>query len=157
MLVKASSMQIYFREALDASLRQSSITVTETAQVYVVHLLHEFSRSEVAFAGTDYGEKVTVAAMLGRGLAAETPEALSIYRHLGDTCLYLLGFFRESAINRLVSQSYYKDMGAQAYLQAATLARSQNSALFYELSERFNDIVILVENIANYKNNSDSH
>src|SRR5437879_80600 len=118
MLVKAHSMQAYFREALDASLRQSSINVTEMAQVYVVHFLNDFSRSEVAFAGTDYGEKISVVHMLERGLVAENSEALQIYKHLGDTCLYTLGFFREAAIKRLASQRYYYDMGAQAYRQA---------------------------------------
>jgi len=155
MLVKTSSMQAYFREALNASLRRSSISVTETAQIYVVHLLNEFSRSEVAFAGTDYGEKITVAHMLERGLLADTPEALQIYKHLGDTCLYMLGFFQESAMRRLASERYYKDMGAQAYLQTATLARPSSAPLFYELSERFNDIVILLEYISKYNNLED--
>lgn len=155
MLVKANSMQAYFREALDASLRQSNIFVTETAQVYVVHLLNEFSRSEVAFAGTDYGEKISVVHMLERGLLAENPEALQIYRHLGDTCLYTLGFFREAAIKRLASQRYYIDMGAQAYGQAASLAKPHNAALFCELSNRFNDIVVLIEYISKYKISGD--
>jgi len=157
MLVKAHSMQAYFREALDASLRQSSISVTEMAQVYVVHLLNEFSRSEIAFAGTDYGEKISVAHMLERGLVAENPEALQIYRHLGDTCLYTLGFFSEAAVKRLASQRYYKDMGAQAYGQAASLAKPHNAALFSELSVRFNDIVILIEHISKYKNHEESN
>ena len=157
MLVKANSMQAYFREALDASLRLSNISVTETAQVCVVHLLHEFSRSEVAFAGTDYGEKISVAHMLERGLLAQNPEALQIYRHLGDTCLYTLGFFREAAIKRLSSQRYYNDMGAQAYAQASILAKPHNAALFSELSSRFNDMVILIEYIAKYKNQEKSN
>lgn len=157
MLVKANSMQVYFREALEASVRCSSIKVTQTAQAYMVQLLHEFSRSEVAFAGTDYGEKIVLAHMLERGLLAESQEALKIYRHLGDTCLYLLGFFRESALERVVSQRYYNDMGAQAYWQAANLARSHYSSLFYELSERFNDMVILLENVAKYKNLSENN
>lgn len=157
MLVEANSMQVYFREALEASVRCSSISVTQTAQAYMVQLLQEFSRSEVAFAGVDYGEKIILAHMLERGLLAEDQEALKIYRHLGDTCLYVLGFFRESAIQRLVSHQYYKDMGAQAYWQAASLARSQYAILFYELSERFNDMVILLENVAKYKNSSDNN
>jgi hypothetical protein len=154
MLVKARSTQSYFREALDASLRKSSIIVTETAQVYVVHLLHDFSRSEVAFAGTDYGEKVSVALMLERGLTADNTEALKIYKHLGDTCLYTLGFFGEAAKKRLSSLRYYKDMGSQAYGHAASLARPHHAPLFNELAERFNDMVVLVEYIANYKNSS---
>ncbi len=154
MLVTTNSMQAYFREALDAAIRTSNIRVTESAQAYVVHLLNEFSRSETAFAGTDYGAKVNMAQLLERALLAEDSEAQRIFRHLGDTSLYLLGFFRESTLQRIVSQSYYRDMGSQAYLHASSLARAHTAhtaALFYELSERFNDMVIVIENIAQYQ------
>lgn len=159
MLLLTSSMQAYFREALDAALRKANIHVTETAQVYVVHLLNEFCRSEAVFAGTDYGENISMALMFDRAMSADQQEALKIYRHVGDTSLYMLGFFRESALKRIVSHNYYKEMGAQAYLHASSLSRSHainQSALFYELYERFNDMVIIVENVANYKKNTDS-
>lgn len=160
MLLLTRSMQAYFREALDAAMRKANIQVTETAQVYMVHLLNEFSRSEAVFAGTDYGENINLALMLDRAMSADQQEALKIYRHLGDTSLYMLGFFRESAVKRIVSQSYYKEMGAQAYLHASSLARahaSNRAALFYELYERFNDMVLVVENVAKYKQANDGN
>lgn len=154
MLVLAHSMQAYFREALVAALRKSNITVTESAQVYVVHLLNEFSRSEKAFAGVNYGEKVIMAHLFERAHASEDREALQIYRHLGDTSLYLLGFFKEASARRIVSVTYYKDMGSVAYAYASDLSRAYavgNAALFQELSERFGDMVTVLENIANYR------
>lgn len=160
MLLLTNSMQAYFREALDAAMRKANIRVTETAQVYVVHLLNEFSRSEVVFAGLDYGEKISMAHMLERAMSADQQESLQIYRHLGDTSLYMLGFFKESAVKRIVSQSYYKEMGAQAYLHASSLSRahaSHRAALFYELYERFNDVVEVVENVAKYKQLNDDN
>lgn len=160
MLLVANSMQAYFREALDAAMRKANISVTENAQVYMVHLLNEFSRTEVVFAGTDYGEKITMALMLERAMLADNLEALKIFRHLGDTSLYFLGFFRESAQRSIVPQSYYKEMGAQAYLHAAGLSRAHaahRAALFYELYERFNDMVLVMENIAKYKQTSNEN
>ena len=159
MLVTANNMQAYFREALEVAIRTSKIRVTESAQAYVVHLLNEFSRSETAFAGTDYGSKLNMALMLERAMMAES-EAQRIFRHLGDSSLYLLGFFKESTLQRIVSQSYYRDMGSQAYLHASSLARAHTAhtaALFYELSERFNDMVIVIENIARYQKNSEEN
>lgn len=153
MLVLANSMQAYFREALDAAIRTSNVVVTEHAQVYVVHLLNEFSRSEKAFAGVDHGEKPIMAHMLERAYEAESREALRIFRHLGDTSLYLLGFFKESSKNRIVSDTYYKDMGAQAYSCASDLSRAyaaQHAAIFQELAENFGDFVRVMENIACY-------
>lgn len=157
MLLLTNSMQAYFREALEAALRKSKIQVTETAQVYMVHLLNEFSRSEVVFSGVDYGENISMALLFDRAMSADAQEALKIYRHLGDTSLYMLGFFRESQVKRIVSQSYYKEMGAQAYLHASSLTRSHAShraALFYELYARFNDMVVVVENVAKYSQNN---
>lgn len=158
MLVLARSMQAYFREALDAAMRTSNISLTESAQVYVVHLLNEFSRSEKAFAGVSYGEKVVMAQLLERAYASEQREALHIYRHLGDISLYFLGFFKESSAKRIVPNTYYRDMGSGAYASASTLSRAYDvghAALFQELSERFGDMVIVIENIANYRNNSE--
>ena len=40
MLVLANSTQSYFREALDAALRDSQVCVTESAQIYVVNMLN---------------------------------------------------------------------------------------------------------------------
>jgi hypothetical protein len=156
MLVLANSMQAYFREALDAAMRLSRIRVTESAQVYVVHLLNEFSRSEKAFAGTDYGEKISITQLLERAFGAEEREALRIYRHLGDTSLYLLGFFEGSGIQ----YTFYKDMGITAYAHASGLSRAYaiNSALiFQELSEKFGDFVTVFQRIANYKDHRDEN
>lgn len=160
MLVTANNIQAYFREALEVALRHSNVQFTESAQVYVVHLLNEFSRSEVAFAGTDYGAKISMVQLFERALRADDAEAQRIFRHLGDTSLYLLGFFRESTLQKIVSQSYYRDMGAQAYLHASSLARvhgAGTAALFHEMSERFNDMVIVVEKIARYQKNCEEN
>lgn len=155
MLILATSAQAYFREALVSAMRTSNLHFTESAQVYVVHLLNEFSRSEKVFAGVDPGENITVAELLERAFSAEDHEALRIYRHLGDTSLYSLGFFKESKKGRMVSMTYYMDMGAVAYSFASDLSRAYaiNSAvLFQELSERFSDMVTVMENIAQYGN-----
>ncbi len=153
MLILANSMQAYFREALVSAMRSSNLHFTESAQVYVVHLLNEFSRSERAFAGVDHGDTVTVAELMERALLADEHEALRIWRHLGDSSLYQLGFFKESKKGRMVSLTYYMDMGANAYSSASDLSRAYaiNSAvLFQELSERFSDMVTVMENIAHY-------
>jgi hypothetical protein len=153
MLLLTNSMQIYFREALDAAIRSSNVVVSEPTQVYVVHLLNEFSRSEVAFAGADHGEQLIMVDMLERAFGSNSREALRIFRHMGDSSLYLLGFFKESSKKRIVSNSYYQDIGAQAYSLASDLSRvyaAQSAAIFQELSENFPDVVRLLENISTY-------
>lgn len=153
MLMLATSMQAYFREAMDAALRSSNISMTESAQVYVVHMLNEFSRSERAFAGCEHREKVSMADLLYRAYETDDHEALRIYRHLGDTSLYLLGFFKESKNKGIVSITYYRDIGSFAYGFASDLSRAHavgSAAIFQELSERFGDMVRVLEIIAGY-------
>jgi hypothetical protein len=160
MLVLANSVQAYFREALDEAIRTSNVVVTEPAQVYLIHLLNEFSRSENAFAGVDPGEKPNLAHMLERAYSADSREALSIFRHLGDTSLYLLGYFKESRKSRIVSDSYYKDIGAQAYSCASNLSRAHaahSAAVFLELAENFGGLVKVLEHTASYCQTHETH
>lgn len=154
MLIVTNNMQAYFREALSHALNESKIQITQSAQVYLVHFLNEFSRAEKMFAGTDYGEKINIFSMLDRAAQAEDHEALPIWRHMGDVSLYLLGYFSEGDGTRPASRSYYLGMGARAYNQVSLLFRYQaldSSLLFKELSERFPDLVELVEAISKYQ------
>lgn len=151
MLIIAQSTQAYFQEILLKAMAKSNIAITEESQAYLVHLLNEFSRSDRAFAGVDHGEKPILVDMLERAYDAEEREALRIFRHLGDTSLYLLGFFKEFYKTGIVSDTYYRDMGAQAYYQASSLSRAyaaQNAALFQELSDNFANLVKLLELMA---------
>ena len=150
MLIPTTSMREYFREALGAALSKQRVPLTETAQAYLVHLLADFGRSENAFAGADHGAKTTLTELYARALDAEPEEAVRIYKHMGDSSLYLSGFFRESA-HEVVGRDYYVSMGERAYSSVAGLIRptaATSSALFDELSARFTALVDLLEVIS---------
>jgi hypothetical protein len=138
----------FFREAMTDAMRHTGVRLTDHAQVYVVHLMAEFSRAERAFAGADPGERPALAIMMSRAADAEPDEALRIYKHLGDSSLVLSGYFPESIEKELVSRDYYAAMGENAYSSVAALCRPQaalSSVLFEELAERFRDLVELLE------------
>lgn len=148
MLTTANSMKQYFREALDTAMERSRVTLTDSAQAYIVHLLEEFSRAENVFAGTDHGERPIFALMLRRAQEAEPGQAVRIYKHLGDSSLYLTGFFAEAVEREIVSREYYVSVGESAYASVASLASSKATGspdLFRELAERFADLVELLE------------
>lgn len=136
-------MREFFREALGDAMRKSSVKLTDTAQVYLVNLLVEFMRTENVYAGTDKGEKPVLADLFSRALDAEPGEAVRIYKHMGDSSLYLTGFFTEG----IESVDYYVSMGGSAYANVAGLMRptaATHSALFAELSDRFPSLVDLL-------------
>ncbi len=136
-------MREFFRGALGDALRRTSVRLTDTAQIYLVNLLVEFMRAENVYAGTDKGEKPILADLLGRAQDADPVEAVRIYKHMGDSSLYLTGFFTEG----VDSVDYYVSMGGSAYANVAGLMRptaAASSALFAELSDRFPALVDLL-------------
>ena len=147
MLIAQTNMREYFREALSVALRKKGVDVTETAQAYLVHLLAEFGRTDAAFAGVERGETQALATWLTRAQEASPDEAVRIYKHMGDSSLYLTGFFSDSVQSAPVPRDYYVSMGGQAYASVAGLMRSHaatSAALFAELSDRFGDLVDLL-------------
>ena len=142
-----ANMREYFRETLQASLKKAPVSLTDTAQVYLVNLLTEFARSETAFAGTDRGDQPVFVELMARAQESEPHEALRIYKHMGDSSLYLSGFFGESALKKAVSVDYYVSMGGSAYDAVARLMRptaATSSALFSELASNFPELVELL-------------
>jgi hypothetical protein len=142
-----ASMREYFRETLQRTLQKQGTSLTDTAQVYVVNLLTEFARSENAFAGTERGERFGFVELLQRAQESEPQEALRIYKHMGDSSLYLTGFFTESVQSNGVPVDYYVSMGGSAYDAVARIMRptaATSSALFAELSDRFEELVELL-------------
>jgi hypothetical protein len=147
MLIPSTSMREYFREALGAAMKKTAVHITDEVQAYVVNLLAEFARAENVYAGTDRGERPVLADLLNRAQEAEQAEAVRIYKHMGDSTLYLTGFFTESVERELVSRDYYVSMGGTAYASVAGLMRptaASSSALFAELSDRFPELVDLL-------------
>ena len=151
MMLGATNIREYFREAMHTAQRERGIELTEPAQVYLINLMVEFMRSGAAFAGAERGEKPAMVTLLTRAQEAEPSEALRIYKHLGDTSLYLSGFFAESVERELVSRDYYVSIGGQAYQSVASLMRSSaafSSVLFEELAARFDVLVELLESMS---------
>jgi hypothetical protein len=146
MLVASASMREYFREALGTAIKKTDVRLTDTAQAYLVNLLAEFVRSDAAFAGTDKGERPALVDLFTRAQEADPSEAVRIYKHMGDSSLYMSGFFQES-VEESVGVEYYVSMGGSAYASVAGIIRptaATSSALFAELSDRFREIVELL-------------
>ncbi len=152
MLILVKNSHGYFSEVLQNALKKSNVSLSDSAQVYIIHMLDDFSRSEKIFSGVEYGEKIYFFDLLNRALVSQDQEALRIFRHMGDVSLYLCGFFEEFTQNKLISVSYYIDMGISAYAQASEISRAytaSNSATFLELSDQFCNIAKVLKKITN--------
>lgn len=151
MLVAASSMEEFFQKVVGSALERTGVRLSAQAEAYVVKLLSDFSRAEKVYAETERGEQPALALMLSRAQEVAPEQAVRIYKHMGDSSLYLSGLFSESVEQRLVSVDYYVSMGETAYSKVAGLMRATAatvSALFDELSDRFAELVELLNTVS---------
>lgn len=152
-MIQTESINVYFRKALAEAMLRTNALMSAEIQIYVIGMLSEFLKSENAFSGVDYGEKPVYALMLARAMDSEPNEALRLYRQIGDSTLYHLGFFKESMAKRDVNESYYATIGEMAYLSACGLSRplGANSTFIYgELAESFLGIVEVFNDMSLY-------
>ncbi|MBL4819105.1 MAG: hypothetical protein JKY15_07775 [Deltaproteobacteria bacterium] len=145
MLITSGNMAEYFREALSNALKSSPANLSDEVQAYLISLLADFTRSENVYAGVNRGEEPILVVLLERAMRSEQPEANRIFRQIGDSTLYLLGFFGEKSKASGVSSGYYISMGEGAY---NSLAKNTNQPVYYELSDAFEQLVYLIRQIS---------
>jgi hypothetical protein len=132
-----TSVTEFFHDAVTTALRSQSVTAAEPTEFYLVHLLSGFTKA------TRLDEEPLVLQMAQ--LSGATPDArMKGLKHIGDTSLYVSGFFADSLTRRLVDVDYYIAMGGAAYSQLAGLMEGSRSsagdffrAAYCELSAKF--------------------
>jgi hypothetical protein len=130
----ALSVAEFFHEVLTAALRSQAVPASEMAEFYLVNLLSEFTHGEID--PEPLGPKLALA------LTEPPPERARDLREVGDTALYVCGFFGESLERRLVAVDYYISMGGSAYAALAGLVRMSRTGdrwggVYGELSDKF--------------------
>src|SRR5512138_1397466 len=129
-------------------LSQRRLRVQEVTEFYLVNLLATFLEKDRLFVEDADGtvREEPLALILLRALQADRRERAASLRRLGDTALFVSGFFGDSLARSLVDVEYYIAMGEQAYGALAETERGLDS-LFEELSWRFGDFVDLFAEI----------
>jgi hypothetical protein len=129
----AASVDEFFHEVVTDAVSAVDLDASEPAGWYLVGLLGDFTRArlpdeplgvKLAQAGLDPGERV-------RNL-----------KQVGDTSLYVAGFFAESLSRSLVDVDYYVGLGQNAYAQLArSLGSKTIGEVYAELAEKFPQFV----------------
>jgi hypothetical protein len=105
----------FFHEVVTAALKTHKMRLQDTTEYYVVNLLTRYTAEPV--------DDEPLALKLAQVGLAEPHERVRLLREVGDTALYLCGFFAESLSRRLVSVEYYMELGGSAYGQLARPSR----------------------------------
>jgi hypothetical protein len=148
-ILVGKSAHEWFRERIGDVLSQKGTQIREVTEFYLVNLLAGFLEKEKLFVedadGTVAAEPLAL--ILLRAVEADRRVRAAQLRRLGDTALFVSGFFGDSLARSIVDVDYYIAMGEQAY---GALAHSERGAdrPWDELSERFGEFVDLLAEIA---------
>ncbi len=151
-IVVGKSAQEWFREMVADVLGHRRIRIQEATEFYLVNLLTSFLEKERLFVEDQDGQvhAEPLALIFLRALEADRRARSHHLRRLGDTALFVSGFFGDSITRRsAVDVEYYVAMGERAYGALSETERGAGlDALFGELSERFQQFVDLFAEIA---------
>ena len=148
----SQSPREWFREAITEVFSLRRLTVQPETEHYLVELLASFVPSERLFvAQADQTVAIEpLALILLRALPAARRERAAQLKRLGDTSLFVSGFFGDSLARGAVDAGYYRKMGERAYGALADGERgaASRAGLFAELSRRFDAFVDCLAEIA---------
>ena len=142
-IIGHSSVEGFFQEILVEALDHSGMKVAPSTEYYLVGLLGDYSKTQIS-------DKP-----LGLRLACtkESAERVTALKEIGDTALYVSGFFAESVNRQLVGVDYYIGMGGAAYGElAGRMSKSSVAEVYAELAERFPDFVEVLARIRSQVN-----
>lgn len=144
-ILTAGNVHEYFKGLLSEARANQGVEVADVTEYYLVNLLAGFLETERLYVREGDGslQQEPLALILRRALEGEGRERMAALRRLGDTSLYLSGFFAGHVDAQVVDAGYYAAMGHHAY---AALARDLEGrgtlgGLYDELASKFTELV----------------
>jgi hypothetical protein len=144
-LLRQESPTEYFRDLVESALQHQRLAVHDLTAFYVVNLLAGFVHLERS---PDGGDEEALGVRLMKALQSAGFVQRTGLRRVGDTSLFISGFFSHSLSRSLVDVDYYIDLGERAY---GCLARQEGDAfcdVFEELAAKFPALVDVLTEVS---------
>ncbi|HEY2899616.1 MAG TPA: hypothetical protein VGL59_03490 [Polyangia bacterium] len=107
----ADSIEEFFRAEVDRAFKENGLACGTLTEHYVVQLLAAYGSQPI--------EERPLALRMMAALDATPRERRTKLREIGDTSLYVSGFWTDSFMNKPIDVDYYIDMGGTAYGELA--------------------------------------
>ncbi len=149
-ILSPQDLRGFLRELVSKAIANQRAAVQPFTELYLVNLLHEYLSAEALYVQSDDGtwQQKPLAFLLKEALEERGPARVKLLRRLGDTSLFVSGFFPDSLARRsnLVDVDYYIAMGGRAYDALGGMSRERS--LWGELSEKFALLVDLLNEVS---------
>jgi len=134
-----ASVDEYFYEVVTGALEEVHLEAAEPTEWYLVALLAEFTRARLP--------DEPLALMLAQSRGADPAQRVRTLKEVGDTSLYVAGFFAESLSKKLVDVDYYVGIGSSAYGELASRLGGSLTEVYGELAGKFPGFVEVLAEI----------
>lgn len=135
----------FFVDKAEAAFKKLRFEPLPASRFYLVELLERFMIARNLYPQdeeTGRSRSESLAELYLKAQNSPPPKHKDLWKQLGDSSLYISGFFGDSLNRKLVDIEYYVDMGGVAYGALSLMAEDQDSAQMYrEYSRRFPEFV----------------
>ena len=140
--LQSTGIMEYFKEAVEDATERLEVEISEHTEFYVVDLLSRYSNIEALTSAELVPQEKSFAELFMESYELKTEGRARILKYIGDTTLFLTGFFSDSFQRCLVDVDYYASLGQTSYrnlldLLAARVVRWGLEEVFDELSGKF--------------------
>ncbi len=143
---QTASLEAFFQDVVDRALRAERVETSSLTEHYLVRLLASYSRQPI--------DETPLALKLLGAFEAAPRERRERLREVGDTSLFVSGFWTDSFGRRAVDVDYYIDMGGSAYGQLARVGpgwqRDPFGDVYGNLAENFVRFVAVLELVSRW-------
>src|SRR5262245_43562577 len=129
----SSSITEFFQGRVSEAIKNQRVDTTTPTECYLVSVLADFTKSPP--------DDEPLALKLAHAVSSPDDRVRQL-KDVGDTSLYVSGFFSDSLQRKLVDVDYYIQMGGAAYMELARFFRNNPhsvvfGAVYDELSHKF--------------------
>jgi hypothetical protein len=148
-LVSRETPMEFFRMQLARAMEHQKVSTSAFTEWYLVNLLAACVRGDALPQSEPGYDEAPLSLLYVRAMQASRAERGRLLRALGDTALFVSGFFSDSLPRHLVDLHYYRLLGERAY---ARLGLEDGTAMvpgvFQELGERFMEFADLLQEVS---------
>jgi len=148
-----SNVSEFFHELLSSTIKNQGVDTSEPTESYLVNLLAGFTKQSL--------DDQPLALKMATAVFSSPDERVRYLKDVGDTSLYVSGFFSESLQRKRVDLDYYIQLGGFAYAQLARYFRGYRhsevfGAVYDELGAKFPQFVDVLAEISEQTSGSSS-